>query len=136
MRPTFEPRFEFNMVAGTYCGGIEARGTGTVIFDEGIYVLRGDGIETEVVNNFDGRFDIRANVALEGSNTAFVLNGIEAYVNWGGSADVKLWGRTEDPLKGFLFYADHYATGETSPSGGHLLRGTPNGGYGAIPESW
>ncbi len=73
-------------------------------------------------------FDIRASVDIEGFNVAFYLADEYIEVNWGGEADVAFIGRqdVDDPLNGFVFYAD------PSNLGPHQFRGTPAGGYQGI----
>jgi hypothetical protein len=134
-----EQRFEFIMEPGAYCGGMEVRGSGTLVFVDGDYVLKGK----EAAGIFTGpeanEFDVRAKVSIEGFNVAFYLADEYIEINWGGTAgagtaDVTLTGRqdVDDPLNGFLFYAD------PSNLGPHQFRGTPAGGYQGIlylPES-
>ena len=137
-------RFEFEMVPGAYCGGIEARGMkgSTVVFTEGDYVLKGwQAIEPPLVFDPDdeppNEFDIRANIHIEAFNVAFYLADEYIQINWGGGAntgDIALVGRqdVDDPLHGFLFFAD------PSSLGPHQLRGGPAGGFEGIlyfPES-
>jgi hypothetical protein len=124
--------FEFHMVPGAYCGGINVRGNGTIVLADGDYVLKGQAAAGE--NGGKDEFNLRANTAIEGSNVAFYLADADIEINWGGSADVDLIGRqlTSDPLNGFLFYADPENLGP------HQFRGTPAGGYQGImyfPES-
>ncbi len=129
-------RWEFNMVPGAYCGGIEARGNGTVVFADGDYILKGKEAVDPPINGGPNpnEFDLRASVAVEGFNVAFYLADEYIEINWGGSADVAFTGRQydSDPMNGFLFYAD------PSNEGPHQFRGTPAGGYHGImylPES-
>ncbi len=120
------------MVPGTYCGGINVRGNGTIVFMDGDYVLKGQAAAGE--NGGRDEFNLRANTAIEGLNIAFYLADADIEINWGGSAQTDLIGRQEtgDPMNGFLFYAD------PSNEGPHQFRGTPAGGYQGImylPES-
>jgi hypothetical protein len=119
-------RQEFTLVPGAYCGGINVRGDGTIVFEDGDYVLKGQAAAGE--NGGKDEFNLRANTAIEGFNVAFYLADPDIKINWGGTADVDLVGRqlTADPLNGFLFYAD------PSNEGPHQFRGTPAGGYQGI----
>ncbi len=118
------------MEPGAYCGGIEARGDGTVVFAEGDYVLKGkEAVDPPITGGPNpNEFDLRANVAIEGTNIAFYLADEYIDINWGGTADVSLIGRqyTDDPMNGFLFYAD------PSNEGTHKFRGSPDGAYQGI----
>jgi hypothetical protein len=118
--------FEFHLVPGAYCGGINVRGNGTIVFADGDYVLKGQAAAGE--NGGRDEFNLRANTAIEGSNVAFYLADADIKINWGGTADVDLIGRQldSDPMHGFLFYAD------PSNLGPHQFRGTPAGGYQGI----
>jgi hypothetical protein len=125
-------RQEFTMAPGAYCGGINVRGNGTIVFEDGDYVLKGQAAAG--ANGGKDEFNLRANTAIEGLNVAFYLADADIAINWGGSATTDLIGRQypDDPMNGFLFYAD------TSNEGPHQFRGTPAGGYQGImyfPES-
>jgi hypothetical protein len=118
--------FEFHMVPGAYCGGINVRGNGTLVLGDGDYILKGQAVAG--ANGGKDEFNLRANTAIEGLNVAFYLADADIAINWGGSAQTDLIGRqeTDDPMNGFLFY------GDTSNEGPHLFRGTPAGGYQGI----
>jgi len=116
------------MAPGAYCGGINVRGNGTIVFAEGDYIMKGKeaaGITNEPKAN---EFNLRANTAIEALDVAFYLADEHIVINWGGSAQTDMIGRQEtgDPMNGFLFYAD------PSNEGPHQFRGTPAGGYQGI----
>jgi hypothetical protein len=119
-------RQEFTMVPGAYCGGINVRGDGTIVFEDGDYVLKGQAVAGETGGKDE--FNLRANTAIEGFNVAFYLADEYIEINWGGTADVALIGRQydNDPMNSFLFYAD------PTNEGPHQFRGTPAGGYQGI----
>ncbi len=122
------------MAPGAYCGGFSFRGNGTIVFEEGDYVMKGK--EAAGITNGPpaNEFNLRANTAIEALDVAFYLADEHIEINWGGSAQTDMIGRQEpgDPMNGFLFYAD------PSNEGPHQFRGTPAGGYQGImyfPES-
>ena len=119
-------RQEFTMAPGAYCGGINLRGNGTIVFEDGDYVMKGQAAAG--ANGGSDEFNLRGNTAIEGLNVAFYLADADIEINWGGSAQTDLIGRqeTDDPMNGFLFY------GDPSNEGPHQFRGTPAGGYQGI----
>jgi hypothetical protein len=106
------------------------RGNGTIVFEDGDYILKGKEAAGITNGPKANEFNMRANTAIEGLNVAFYLADEHVEINWGGSAQTDLIGRQgdpdPDPLDGFLFYAD------PSNEGTHQFRGAPAGGYQGI----
>lgn len=79
---------------GTYCGGIEITGSGSVEFNAGLYVLGGNGL----------RISGRAEVT--GTDVAFYLTPSSAGVDIAGGGSVTLAADEGGEMPGVLFYQD------------------------------
>ncbi len=83
-----------NLVAGTYCGGLDISGVGIVNFAPGDYFIK------------DGQFKVNGLNLLNGSDVAFYLTGPDAKLDFTGGATVRFSGRKTGDMAGMLFFED------------------------------
>jgi Flp pilus assembly protein TadG len=82
---------------GTYCGGLQIKGTASVVFSPGTYVIK------------DGKFLVSDTAKVSGEHVGFYLVGAASVVNFKDDANVTLTGATEGPMAGLLFFEDRAA---------------------------
>ncbi|HEV2425935.1 MAG TPA: pilus assembly protein TadG-related protein [Terriglobia bacterium] len=97
-----------SLTQGVYCGGIAVKGSGTVTFAAGTYIINGGEL------NFGGSSTIT------GSNVVFYLTG-GANVTIAGGTTVTLSAPTSGTYSGILFFQDRTDGSSASFKGGNSL---------------
>lgn len=107
---------------GTYCNGMDLRGQGSIVFDDGPYIIVGGGLK------------VSAGVSVTGTNVTFfnTFDGSHDYgaVSINGSGLVKLNAPTTGAYKGLLFYQDPRVT--ATSSNGSKIAGATTSVYDGI----
>lgn len=86
------------LLPGTYCEGIEIKGSGTrVDLSPGVYVIR------------DGQLKVDDHAILFGRNVGIYFTGIDANFDFLSSATVNLGAPRDGPMAGILFFGDRQA---------------------------
>ncbi len=93
---------------GTYCGGLEIKGTASVTFTSGTYVIEG------------GKFLVADTAKIVGEHVGFYLSGAASVINFKDDAHVSLTGATEGAMAGLLFFEDRAAP----PNRNHHIQST------------
>ena len=79
---------------GTYCGGLEIKGSSKVTFSEGIYVIK------------DGEFKVGDLAHVAGEHVTFYLTGEASILNFTQNAFVQLKGSKDGSMAGLLIFED------------------------------
>lgn len=86
---------------GVYCGGINIGSSTNVVFNPGIYVLRGGGL------------NVGSSATVRGTGVGFFNTSGSGYdyapINFGSSSNARLSAPTSGPLAGFVFFQDRSA---------------------------
>jgi Flp pilus assembly protein TadG len=82
---------------GTYCGGLKIKGTASVTFTPGTYIIK------------DGKFVVSDNAKIIGEHVGFYLLGNATIINFTDQASVTLTGAMEGDMAGLLFFEDRSA---------------------------
>ena len=85
------------LLPGTYCGGLKIRGTASVTFSSGTYIIK------------DGKFVVSDNAKIAGEHVGFYLLGSATIINFTDQASVTLTGATDGDMAGLLFFEDRTA---------------------------
>jgi len=79
---------------GTYCGGIEIKGTAQVQFNPGIYIF------------LNGDLNVWQNAEIRGQNVGFYFKGQSSYFRFRDNALVELTGPKDGVMSGILLWRD------------------------------
>jgi hypothetical protein len=79
---------------GTYCGGLEIKGSSNVMLEPGLYTIE------------DGPFAIDGLAVVKGRNVGFYLKGDNATLKFKGGSEIRLSGSEAGSLAGILFFED------------------------------
>lgn len=90
------------LLAGTYCGGIEIRGRDTVV------TLRPRGGDDVLVIK-DGVLRVTGSAKLLGRGVGITFTGENARFEFAGQSTIELYAPTKGPLAGILFFGDRKA---------------------------
>lgn len=82
---------------GTYCGGLRIRGTASVTFTPGTYIIK------------DGKFLVEETSKIMGEHVGFYLLGNASVIDFKDAAAVTLTGATAGDMAGLLFFEDRSA---------------------------
>jgi Flp pilus assembly protein TadG len=85
------------LLPGTYCGGLKIKGTASVTFTSGTYIIK------------DGKFVVADDAKIEGEHVGFYLLGSATIVNFTEQASVTLTGAVDGDMAGLLFFEDRSA---------------------------
>jgi Flp pilus assembly protein TadG len=83
---------------GTYCGGIKIKGTASVNFLPGTYIIS------------DGKFTVADTAKITGEHVGFYLSGNASTIDFKDDASVNLSGEVKGELAGLLFFEDRAAS--------------------------
>ena len=83
---------------GTYCGGIKIKGTASVNFLPGTYVIS------------DGNFTVADTAKITGEHVGFYLSGDASVIDFTDDASINLSGEVNGELAGLLFFEDRAAS--------------------------
>ena len=86
-----------NLTPGTYCGGLQIRGTATVTFAPGTYIIK------------DGKFLVKDTAKITGEHVGFYLLGNASVIDFKDQASVSLTGAIDGDMAGLLFFEDRAA---------------------------
>lgn len=90
---------------GTYCGGIEIRGTSQVRMNPGVYVF------------LNGDLTVRDNAELRGDYVGMFFSGGASYFRFSENALLNLTGPKDGPMAGLLFWRERIANVADKTSG-------------------
>ncbi|MCA3658832.1 MAG: pilus assembly protein, partial [Methylobacterium sp.] len=79
---------------GTYCGGIDARGTAKIFLNPGIYVFH------------DGDLNVTHDAEIRGKHVGLYFRGAASYFRFRDNALVDLTGPKDGPMAGLLIWRD------------------------------
>ena len=82
---------------GTYCGGLMIKGTATVAFNSGTYIVK------------DGKFTVSDDAKIIGDHVGFYLLGNTSVIDFTDNASVTLTGAVNGNMAGLLFFEDRSA---------------------------
>jgi Flp pilus assembly protein TadG len=85
------------LTPGTYCGGLEIKGSSNVTLSSGVYVIK------------DGEFKVTDTARITGEHVTFYLTGKSSTLLFDNNAFVKLTGSKEGNMAGLLFFEDRAA---------------------------
>jgi Flp pilus assembly protein TadG len=83
---------------GTYCGGIKIKGTASVNFLPGTYIIS------------DGKFTVADTAKIAGEHVGFYLSGDASTIDFTDDASINLSGEVKGELAGLLFFEDRAAS--------------------------
>ncbi|MGB8313531.1 MAG: TadE/TadG family type IV pilus assembly protein [Aestuariivirga sp.] len=86
-----------NLAPGTYCGGLQIKGTATVTFAPGTYIIK------------NGKFLVANTAKITGQHVGFYLLGNASVIDFKDQASISLTGAIDGDMAGLLFFEDRAA---------------------------